>query len=81
MKTLKDQQYAVITGDIVRSSALTPPERRRLLKVIDAGSRQIRRIVFGLTPTALARRRVLQWVAPSGGVRVVARTRSRISRP
>ncbi len=50
MKSLKDKQYAVITGDIVRSSALSPAERRRLLKVIDAGSRQLRRILTASVP-------------------------------
>lgn len=50
MKSLKDKQYAVVTGDIVRSSALTLPERRRLLKVIEAGSRQIRRILGACVP-------------------------------
>jgi hypothetical protein len=40
-----EKLYAVITGDIVRSSALSPAERRRLLKVIEAGSRSIRKIL------------------------------------
>lgn len=50
MKSLKEKQFAVVTGDVVRSSALTPAERRRLLKVMDAGSRHVRRILAACVP-------------------------------
>jgi hypothetical protein len=50
MKTPKEKKYAVITGDIVRSSLLSPQDRRKLLKVIEAGSRQIRRMLGDAVP-------------------------------
>ena len=50
MKLPNEKLYAVITGDIVQSSALSPAERRKLLTAIEAASRQIRRILTASVP-------------------------------
>lgn len=46
MKPDSAVRYAVITGDIVGSSGLSLPDRRRLVGVIGESSRQLRKI-FG----------------------------------
>lgn len=50
MKSPKERRYAVITGDIVGSSSLDVPERRRLLKVIGESSRLLRGIMGKAIP-------------------------------
>jgi hypothetical protein len=50
MKSLNARRYGVITGDIVASSQLKAPERRRLLKVIGESSRLLRGIMGKAVP-------------------------------
>jgi hypothetical protein len=42
--------YAVITGDIVASSGLSLPDRRRLLRIIGESSRRLRKIFGRVAP-------------------------------
>jgi hypothetical protein len=50
MKLNKSVRYAVITGDIIGSSGLSIPDRKRLVNVIGESSRQLRRIFGKIVP-------------------------------
>jgi hypothetical protein len=50
MKLKKSVRYAVITGDIIGSSSLSIPDRKRLVNVIGNSSRQLRRIFGKIVP-------------------------------